>query len=129
VPTYGACNAKPAQGLTRYIANPRDDLVNQGTTCSQVLQRPHRVTASHGRAAHSAGDARGAPRHDEQLADHARALANVLLHQLAARHADEGAVGVVRDRARQQRLARPGRPVQQHALRTVPGASYARAPP
>ncbi len=58
----------------------------------------------------------GAPRHNEQLADHARALADVLLHQLAAGHADEGAVRVVRHRARQQRLPRAWRAVQQHAL-------------
>ncbi len=45
------------------------------------------------------------PRHDEELAHHAAALANVLLHQLAARHANEGAVGVVRHRTRKQRLA------------------------
>lgn len=58
-----------------------------------------------------------APGHDEELADHAGALADVLLHQLRAGHADEGAVGVVRHCARQQRLPRARRPVQQHTLR------------
>ena len=43
-------------------------------------------------------------------------LANVLLHQLRPRHPDEGAVCVVRDRAREQRLARARRPVHDHAL-------------
>ncbi len=47
----------------------------------------------------------GCARHDEELAHHARALADVLLHELGARDADEGAVGVVRHRAREQRLA------------------------
>ena len=42
----------------------------------------------------------------EQLADHARALAHVLLHQLAADHPDEARVGPVCHRARQQRLPR-----------------------
>ena len=46
-----------------------------------------------------------APGHDKQLPHHAAPLPDVLLHQLAARHADEGAVGVVGHRARQQRLA------------------------
>jgi hypothetical protein len=65
-------------------------------------------------------DARGAlrsrPGHDEELADHARPFADVLLHELAAGHADEGAVCVVRHRARQQRLARSRWTVQQDAL-------------
>mmetsp|Transcript_18451 Transcript_18451/g.46679 ORF Transcript_18451/g.46679 Transcript_18451/m.46679 type:complete len:312 (-) Transcript_18451:612-1547(-) len=56
------------------------------------------------------------PRHDEQLAHHARPLANVLLHQLAADDADEARVGAVGHRARKQRLARAGRPVHEHAL-------------
>ena len=60
--------------------------------------------------------ARGTPGHDEELADHAGALADVLLHQLRAGHPDEGAVRVVRHRTRQQRLARARGPVQQHAL-------------
>jgi hypothetical protein len=57
-----------------------------------------------------------APSHDEELADHAAAFADVLLHQLGARDADEGAVRVVRHGARKQRLARAWRAVQQHAL-------------
>ena len=60
---------------------------------------------------------RGRARHDEELAHHARALADVLLHELGAGDADEGAVGVVRHRAREQRLARAGRPVHEHSLR------------
>jgi len=55
-------------------------------------------------------------RHLEQLAHHARALAHVLLHQLGADDADEAGVGAVGDGARAQRLARAGRPVEQHAL-------------
>jgi hypothetical protein len=49
-------------------------------------------------------------------AHHARALADVLLHELGAGDADEGAVRVVSDRAGEQRLAGAGRAVQQHAL-------------
>lgn len=52
------------------------------------------------------------PGHDEKLSHHARALADVLLHQLRAAHADKGAVGVMRHRARQERLARAGGTVQ-----------------
>lgn len=58
------------------------------------------------------------PGHDEQLSHHARALSNVFLHQLRPRHTDKGAVGVVRDSTRQQRLACAGWPVQQHTLQT-----------
>jgi len=54
-------------------------------------------------------------RHDEELPHHARPLADVLLYELGAGDADEGAVGVVRHRARQQRLARAGRAVHEHA--------------
>ena len=57
-----------------------------------------------------------APGHDEELADHAGALADVLLHQLRPGHANEGAVRVVRHCPRQQCLARAWRPVQQHPL-------------
>ena len=57
------------------------------------------------------------PRHHEQLPDHAGPLADVLLDQLRAGDADEGAVGVVRDRAGQQRLARSGRAVEEDPLR------------
>ena len=57
------------------------------------------------------------PGHHEQLADHARAFANVLLHELAARDTDKSAVGVVRHRACQQGLAGAGRAVQEHTLR------------
>ena len=44
-------------------------------------------------------------RHHEQLAHHARALADELLDELAAAHADERALGVVGDGARQQSFA------------------------
>ena len=54
--------------------------------------------------------------HHEELPHHPRALADVLLHQLRAAHADEAAVGVVRHRPRQQRLARAGGPGEEAAL-------------
>mmetsp|Transcript_38171 Transcript_38171/g.107902 ORF Transcript_38171/g.107902 Transcript_38171/m.107902 type:complete len:380 (+) Transcript_38171:280-1419(+) len=57
------------------------------------------------------------PGHDEELAHQAAALADVLLHELAARDADEAAVRVVRHRPGEQRLAGPRRAVEQHALR------------
>ena len=50
--------------------------------------------------------ANGLGTHLEQLADHARTLADILLHQLAADDADEAGVRAVGHRARQQRLAR-----------------------
>ena len=56
------------------------------------------------------------PGADEQLAHHARALANVLLYQLRTAQTNEGTVRVVGHRARQQRLARARRAVKQHAL-------------
>mmetsp|Transcript_5780 Transcript_5780/g.18390 ORF Transcript_5780/g.18390 Transcript_5780/m.18390 type:complete len:251 (+) Transcript_5780:1044-1796(+) len=56
------------------------------------------------------------PRHLKQLPHHARALADVLLHQLRTDHTDEAGVRAVRYRTRRQRLARPRRAVQQHAL-------------
>lgn len=56
------------------------------------------------------------PCHDEELANHAAAFANVLLHQLGTRHADELAVGVMRHRSGQQGLAGAGRTVEQDAL-------------
>jgi len=55
-------------------------------------------------------------RHHEELAYHAGALANVLLDQLAARDTDEGAIRVVGDRAREQRLACAWRAVHEHSL-------------
>merc|ERR1719327_2424332 len=54
--------------------------------------------------------------HLEELAHHARALAHVLLHQLAADDADEARVRPVGHRARGERLAGAWRPVQQDAL-------------
>ena len=56
------------------------------------------------------------PGHDKELAHHAAALPNVLLHQLTAGHSDEGAVCVVRHCPGQQRLAGPRRSIQQHPL-------------
>ena len=55
-------------------------------------------------------------RHHEQLADHARALADELLHELAATHAYKRALGVMGDGASEQRLAGAGRSVEEHAL-------------
>ena len=46
------------------------------------------------------------PGHDEELSDHAGPLADVLLHQLRARDADEGAVCVVGHSSSQQGLPR-----------------------
>lgn len=63
------------------------------------------------------------PGHDKELADHAGALANVLLHQLAAGHADESAVCVMRHRTRQQCLPRSWRPIQQHSLQHAGNSS------
>ena len=57
-----------------------------------------------------------APGHDEQLPDHAGALANVLLDKLAARHTDEGAIRVMCHGASEESLACAGRPVEQHSL-------------
>lgn len=56
------------------------------------------------------------PGHDKELADHARAFANVLLHELGPRDADELAVRVVRDCAGEERLACSWGPVQQDTL-------------
>ncbi len=56
------------------------------------------------------------PRHDEQLAHHAAALANVLLHQLGTGHADELAVGVVGHGAGQERLPCARRAIEQYTL-------------
>ena len=55
-------------------------------------------------------------RHDEQLAHHPAAFADVFLHELRAGHADEFAVGVVRYCAREERFAGPGGAVEEHAL-------------
>jgi hypothetical protein len=71
---------------------------------------------------HVRGAPGAVPGHDEQLADHAGPLANILLHKLTSRHADEGAVGVVRHRTRQQRLARARRAIQKHSLSETKGA-------
>jgi hypothetical protein len=56
------------------------------------------------------------PRHHKQLPHHPTPLPNILLHQLRPRHPYELAVRVMRHRPRQQRLPRPRRSVQQHAL-------------
>ena len=55
-------------------------------------------------------------RHLEELTHHARALSDVLLHELRADDADEARVGAVGDRARRKRFAGAGRAVEQHAL-------------
>mmetsp|Transcript_15564 Transcript_15564/g.31243 ORF Transcript_15564/g.31243 Transcript_15564/m.31243 type:complete len:314 (+) Transcript_15564:66-1007(+) len=57
-----------------------------------------------------------APRHLEELAHHARALADVLLDKLGADDANEASIRPVGDRARSKRLAGAGRPVEQDAL-------------
>lgn len=57
-----------------------------------------------------------APSHDEQLTDHASALADVLLHQLRARDTNERALGVVGHSTREQSLAGAGRAVQNDTL-------------
>lgn len=62
----------------------------------------------------------------EQLAHHPRALADVLLHELGADHADEAGVGAVGDGARGERLARARRAVEQHALWRVDAELRAR---
>ena len=55
-------------------------------------------------------------RHDEQLADHPAALADVLLHELGAGHADEPAVGVVRDGTREERLSGTRGAIEENTL-------------
>mmetsp|Transcript_56794 Transcript_56794/g.164778 ORF Transcript_56794/g.164778 Transcript_56794/m.164778 type:complete len:390 (+) Transcript_56794:14-1183(+) len=55
--------------------------------------------------------------HDEKLANHSAALADVFLHELTAGDADEAALRVVGDRPRKQRLAGARWAVQQHPLR------------
>ena len=57
-----------------------------------------------------------AARHLEQLADHARALAHVLLDELGADDANEAGVSAVGDGARTQRLAGARRAEHEHAL-------------
>ncbi len=54
--------------------------------------------------------------HDEQFADHSRTFADELLHEFRSGDADERALGVVGDGARQKRLPRTRRPVEQNAL-------------
>lgn len=55
----------------------------------------------------------------EDVAHHARALAQILLHELGADDADEGGRGGVGDGLGEHGLARPGRAVEQHAARRV----------
>ena len=52
----------------------------------------------------------------EHLADEARGLADVLVDDGGGDDLEEGRVDVVGDRAREQRLARPWRAVEEHAL-------------
>ena len=54
------------------------------------------------------------PSADEKLADHAGALADVLLNQLRAAQTDEGAICVMGDRTGKQGLSRSRRTVHQH---------------
>jgi len=55
----------------------------------------------------------------EHVTHHARALAQLLLHELAAHHADERGRGLVGHRLGHHRLARPRRALHQHAARRV----------
>mmetsp|Transcript_41039 Transcript_41039/g.49326 ORF Transcript_41039/g.49326 Transcript_41039/m.49326 type:complete len:282 (+) Transcript_41039:382-1227(+) len=55
-------------------------------------------------------------RHDEQFSYHPATLSDILLHQFRAAHSDEGAIGMVRHGACQQRFPRPGWAVQEHTL-------------
>mmetsp|Transcript_2801 Transcript_2801/g.8771 ORF Transcript_2801/g.8771 Transcript_2801/m.8771 type:complete len:381 (+) Transcript_2801:309-1451(+) len=55
--------------------------------------------------------------HYEEFTHHAASLSDVLLHQLTARHTDEGTLGVVSNGAGQQGLAGAGRTIQEHTLR------------
>ena len=70
---------------------------------SSIPPRPYKLPRETSLACEGEGRPT-APGHDEQLPDHSGALPDVFLHQLAARNPDEGAVGVVRHGARQQRL-------------------------
>mmetsp|Transcript_13197 Transcript_13197/g.33484 ORF Transcript_13197/g.33484 Transcript_13197/m.33484 type:complete len:417 (-) Transcript_13197:74-1324(-) len=56
------------------------------------------------------------PRHHEQLPHHPRPLPDVLLHELRPADSDKGALGVVRDRAREERLSGARRAVEEDAL-------------
>lgn len=58
----------------------------------------------------------GTPRVAKHLADDARALPDVLVHDGAGHHLEEVGLDVGRDGPRQQCLPRAGGPVQQHAL-------------
>ena len=53
----------------------------------------------------------------EQVAHARGAHAHDRLDELRGRHGEEGGIRLARDRAGQQRLAGPGRPVEQHAAR------------
>mmetsp|Transcript_15463 Transcript_15463/g.58588 ORF Transcript_15463/g.58588 Transcript_15463/m.58588 type:complete len:439 (+) Transcript_15463:3359-4675(+) len=55
-------------------------------------------------------------RHDEELAHHAGPLADVLLHELRAAHANEGAIGMVRNGAGKKRLSGARRAVHEDSL-------------
>ena len=56
----------------------------------------------------------------EHVAHAARADADEHLFEIAARHREEGHVGLARDRLGEKRLAGAGRPHEQHALRNSP---------
>ena len=65
---------------------------------------------------HEKNSGRVLPGHHEQLAHHPGTLADVLLHELGTRDADEATVGVVRHRAGEQRLSGTRGTVQDHTL-------------
>jgi hypothetical protein len=52
----------------------------------------------------------------EEIPHPRRPHADEHLHKVGSRHREEGPAGFARHRAGQQRLPRPGRPYQQHAL-------------
>mmetsp|Transcript_63338 Transcript_63338/g.125211 ORF Transcript_63338/g.125211 Transcript_63338/m.125211 type:complete len:325 (+) Transcript_63338:194-1168(+) len=55
----------------------------------------------------------------EDVTHHARALAEVFLHELGAHHSDEGRRRVVRHRFGKHRFSGARRPIEQHATRRV----------
>merc|ERR1719263_1124229 len=59
------------------------------------------------------------PRHREELPDHPRAFADVLLYELRTDNSDKTSVRPVGHRSGRQRLARARRAVQQYSLRGV----------
>lgn len=59
------------------------------------------------------------PGHAENISDHARALAQIFLHELGAHHSDEGGGGVVCDCLGHHGLASTGGTIHQHTYKRM----------